>query len=46
MPDENDRQPRGQTAEIGRKERKTPTVLRTTIEEPSKNHRNITLPAR
>src|ERR1035441_7680738 len=46
MPDENDRQPRGPTAEIGRKERKTPTVLRTTIEEIGRAHRNITLPAR
>ena len=43
---ESDRQPRGPTAEIGRKERKTPTILRTTIEDPSNNHRSSIVTSR
>src|ERR1035441_4066981 len=36
----------GRAAEIGGRERKTPKILRRTIEEPSKFHRNITLTSR
>jgi hypothetical protein len=36
----------GRAAGIGEKERKTPEILRRTIEEPSKLLRNITLTSR